>query len=118
MVMVQPADVQDRDGAAPLLEAVRKLFPFLTKIIGDGAYQGDKLAHTMRAIADWQLEIVKRSQLAGFIVLPKRWIVERTFAWFGRCRRLAKDFENRARIAVAFIMLASIRLMLRRLARL
>ncbi|HTO80870.1 MAG TPA: IS5 family transposase [Methylomirabilota bacterium] len=117
IVMVQPADMQDRDGAAPLLKAVRKLFPFLKKIIGDGAYQGDKLACVMRAVADWELEIVKRSQLAGFTVLPKRWIVERTFAWFGRCRRLAKDFENRARIAVAFILLASIRLMLRRLAR-
>jgi transposase len=117
MVMVHPADVQDRDGAPPLLKAVRKLFPFLKKIIGDGAYQGDKLARAMKAIADWELEIVKRSQLPGFTVLPKRWIVERTFAWFGRCRRLAKDFENCARIAVAFILLASIRLMLRRLAR-
>ena len=117
MVMVQPADVQDRDGAVPLLKAVRKLFPFLKKIIGDGAYQGDKLACAMRAIADWELEIVKRSQLAGFIVLPKRWIVERTFAWFGRCRRLAKDFEHRTRIALAFLKLAVIRLLLRRLAR-
>jgi transposase len=69
--------------------------------------QDDKLAGVMRAIADRGLEIVKRSQFPGFTVLPKRWIVERTFAWFGRCRRLAKDFENRARIAVAFILLAS-----------
>jgi transposase len=64
------------------------------------------------------LEIVKRSNTAkGFIVLPKRWIVERTFGWLGRCRRLAKDFENRTRTAAAFLILALIRLMLRRIAR-
>jgi len=119
MAIVHPADVQDRDGAVPLLKEVRRLFPFLQKIIGDGAYQGPQLAAAMRAIADWQLDIVKRSdQAKGFAVLPKRWIVERTLAWFGRCRRLAKDFENLTANAVAFILLAGIRLMLRRLARL
>jgi transposase len=119
MAIVHPADVQDRDGAVPLLKEVRRLFPFLEKIIGDGAYQGPQLAAAMRAIADWQLDIVKRSdQAKGFVVLPKRWIVERTLAWFGRCRRLAKDFENLTATAVAFILLAGIRLMVRRLARL
>lgn len=119
MVNVHAADIQDRDGAVPLLKAVRRLFPFLAKIIGDGAYQGPQLETALQAIADWQLDIVKRSDRAkGFVVLPKRWIVERTFAWLGRCRRLAKDFENLTRTAVAFVMLASIRLMIRRLARL
>ena len=68
--------------------------------------------------AQWQLEIVKRSDhTVGFEVLPQRWIVERTVAWLGRCRRLAKDYENRTRFAVAYIHLAMIRLMLRRLTR-
>ena len=72
----------------------------------------------MRALGDWELEVVKRSDEAqGFEVLPKRWIVERSFAWLGRCRRLAKDVENLARTALAFLHLAMIRLMLRRLAR-
>jgi transposase len=75
-------------------------------------------AAAVRALGTWELEIVKRSdQASGFEVLPKRWIVERTFGWLGRCRRLAKDFENRTRTALAFLRLALIRLMLRRIAR-
>lgn len=101
-----------------MLRAVRRLFPFITTLIGDGGYRGAKLDTALRAIANWHLTIVKRIDAAGFTVLPKRWIVERTFAWFGRCRRLAKDFETLASTAVAFVLLASIRLMLRRLARL
>ncbi len=68
--------------------------------------------------AAWTVEVVKRSATAkGFEVLPKRWVVERTIAWINRCRRLAKDYENLNRTAIAFIRLASIRLMLRRLTR-
>lgn len=63
----------------------------------------------------WKLEIVKRSDLHRFVVLPKRWVVERTFAWISNCRRLAKDFERHARKAAAFIRLAMIRIMLRRI---
>jgi transposase len=114
---VHPASVQDRDGGPPLLKDTRKLFPFLTTIIADAAYQGPRVATALAAIADWQIEIVRRADVTGFKVLPKRWIVERTFAWLGRCRRLAKDFENLARIAMAFLWLASIRLLLRRLTR-
>jgi transposase len=114
---VHPASVQDRDGGPPLLADTRKLFPFLTKVIADAAYRGPRVATALAAIADWRIEIVKRADVAGFQVLPKRWIVERTFAWIGRCRRLAKDFENLARIAIAFLWLASIRLLLRRLTR-
>jgi transposase len=112
--------VQDRDGGPPLLKNTRKLFPFLTKVIADAACQGPRLATAataIAAIADWQIESVKRTEAAGFHVLPKRWIVERTFTWLGRCRRLAKDFENLARTAIAFLWLAPIRLLLRRLTR-
>lgn len=115
---VHPADVQDRDGALPLLKEARRLFPFVERIFADGGYQGVVTAASVAAIGGWRLQIVKRSdQAKGFVVLPKRWIVERTFAWMGRCRRLAKDFENLTRMSLAFLRLASIRMMLRRLAR-
>ena len=115
--MIHPANIQDRDGAVPLLRAARRLFPFVTVIFADGAYQGETTAEAVARTGRWRLEIVTRSDSTGFVPLPKRWIVERTFAWLGRCRRLAKDFENLAVNAFAFLCLAMIRLMLRRLAR-
>ena len=114
-VAVQPADVQDRDGALPLLKEARRRFPFVDSIFADGAYQGESTAVAVRNIGAWQRVIVKRPEIHKFIVVPKRWIVERTIAWLNRCRRLAKDFENRIRTAIAFVQLASIRLMLRKL---
>ena len=115
--IIHPANVQDRDGVVPLRRAARRLVPFVTVIFADGAYQGETTAEAVARTGRWRLEIVKRSDSAGFVPLPKRWIVERTFAWLGRCRRLAKDFENLAVNALAFLCLAMIRLMLRRLAR-
>lgn len=116
---VTPGDIQDRDVIAPLLKVARTMFPSLARAIADSAYQGKATADEVRAEANMSLEIVKRSDTAkGFAVLPKRWIVERTFGWLGRCRRLAKDFENLARSHAAFIILAMIRLMLRRIVRL
>jgi transposase len=93
------------------------MYPFLLKLFVDGGYQGPQFDSAVAAIMpQLEIEIVKRSdQAQGFEVLPKRWVVERTFAWLGRCRRLAKDFENLTRNALAFLRLASIRLMLRRL---
>ena len=115
---VSPADIQDRDMIAPLLREARKMFPSLKRAIADGGYQGAATAKAVRAEAKISLEIVKRSDTAkGFEVLPKRWIVERTFGWLGRCRRLAKDFENLARSHSAFVILAMIRIMLRRIVR-
>ena len=113
---IHPASVQDRDGAVPLLRAARRLFPFVEVIFADGAYQGERSAEAVAESGSW-LEIVRRNGISGFVPLPKRWIVERTFAWLGRCRRLAKDFENLAVNALAFLCLGMIRLMLRRLAR-
>ncbi len=117
-VAVHPADLQDRDGALLVLNRqTRRLFPFLETIFPDGAYGGQKLRRAM-ADAAWRIELVKRSaQAKGFEVIPRRWVVERTIAWINRCRRLAKDYENLNRTAIAFIRLASIRLMLRRLTR-
>jgi transposase len=92
------------------------LFPFLLKLYADGGYQGPLFrAAVQKAMKQVDVEIVKRSDAAkGFVVLPKRWVVERTFAWFGRCRRLAKDWECLNRKGLAFLRLASIRLMLRK----
>ena len=115
---ILPGNVQDRDGCLGVLRQVRLLFPFLERVIADGAYQGRETARAVRRAARAKLEIVKRSDAAkGFVVLQKRWIVERTFGWLGRCRRLAKDFEALTRSHLAFVQLAMIRLMLRRLAR-
>ena len=115
--LVHAADVQDRDGGALVMATLFGAFPFLLKLYADGGYQGTQFRDAAKKVlAQVNVEIVKRSdQAKGFIVLPKRWIVERTFAWLGRCRRLAKDWECLTRKALAFLRLASIRLMLRRL---
>ena len=93
------------------------MFPFLKTLFADGGYQGQQFAKAVvKAVPHLDIEIVKRSdQVKGFVVLPQRWIVERTIAWLNRCRRLAKDWENFNRKALAFLRLASIRLMLRKL---
>src|SRR5262245_39350832 len=115
-VVVHPADIQDRDGAFQLLRRARRLFPFIKRIFADGGYAGEKMALIVWRTGAWRLQIVKRSDAAGFEVLPKRWIVERTFAWISRNRRLARDFERYAITVAAFVRLAMIRIMLRRLA--
>jgi hypothetical protein len=93
--IVHAADVQDRDGGVLLMASLFGAFPFLIKLYADGGYQGPEFQSAMkRILARVNVEIVKRSgQATGFVALPRRWIVERTFAWLGRCRRLAKDWE-------------------------
>ena len=115
--IVHAADIRDRDGGAFVMATMFGLYPFLMKLYADGGYQGPLFRRAVAKImARVNVEIVKRSDHAkGFVVLPKRWVVERTFAWLGRCRRLAKDWENLNRKALAFLRLASIRLMLRKL---
>jgi len=115
--IVHPADIQDRDGGILLLSTLFGLFPFLKKLFADGGYQGPQFRQALaEVLPQLKVEIVKRSdQATGFVVLPKRWVVERTIAWLNRCRRLAKDWENLNRKALAFLRLASIRLMLRKL---
>ena len=115
--MVHTADIQDRDGAPDVLASIRHSFPWLRHVFADGGYAGDKLRAALTKIGKWTLEIIKRSDRAkGFELLPRRWVVERTFAWLGRNRRLAKDFERTIESATAWLYLASIQLMTRRIA--
>lgn len=110
--IVHAANVQDRDGGVWLMAVLFARYPFLVKLYADGGYQGPQFRRAIKKILRRvNLEIVKRSdQAKGFVVLPKR-----TIAWLNRCRRLAKDWENLNCKALAFLRLASIRLMLRRL---
>src|SRR5665213_1119857 len=117
-VVVHRADVQDRDGTRRLLRNASRRFPSIVKIFADAGYQGPRMAKVVADTGSWQIEIVKRTELHKFVVMPKRWIVERTFAWISRNRRLARDFERYASTVVAFVRLAMIRIMLRRLTRL
>ena len=115
--IVHPADIQDRDGGIFLLATLFGMYPFLKKLFADGGYQGPEFQKALtRILPQLKTDIIKRSdQAKGFVILPRRWVVERTIAWLNRCRRLAKDWENLNRKALAFLRLASIRLMLRKL---
>ena len=109
-----PASVQDRDGGGPLLRISRRIFPFIQRVFADGGYAGEKVANaTLIAV-----EIVRKNpDQIGFAVQPRRWVVERFFAWIGRNRRLAKDFEATIDSARAFLYAASVMLLVRRIAR-
>ncbi|MCE2563178.1 IS5 family transposase [Komagataeibacter sp. FNDCF1] len=114
--VVHPADIQDRDGALMVAARIRSLFPWLRHLIADGGYAGEKLRNGLAQIGQWTIEIIKRSdQVKGFVVLPKRWIVERSFAWLGRCRRLTRDVEATISSSEAWLMIAHIRRVLRKI---
>ncbi|MBX6321995.1 MAG: IS5 family transposase [Rhodospirillaceae bacterium] len=114
VIHAHPADVQDRDGAVPLLRASRKSFPFIALAFADGAYA----AQRVKGATCIAIEVVKKiADQVGFQVLPRRWVVERFFAWINRNRRLAKDFEGTVASAEAFLYAASVMLLTRRLAR-
>lgn len=116
-MFVHPANVQDRDGAKAVLELLLGRFPRLRLIWADGGYRG-KLIEWTKLLGPWTLEIVKRNDdVTGFSVLPRRWIVERTFAWLGRYRRLSKDYEAVPESSESMILIAMINLMSRRLAK-
>jgi transposase len=116
-VHVHPANIQDVHGAVPLLERVRDRFPKLRHVFADRVYRGKQLVDALSDCGPWTIEIVQRPPgVKGFQLLPRRWVVERTFAWFGRCRRLARDFEGSASTEVAWLLVAHLRLLTRRLA--
>lgn len=116
-VHVHPANVQDCHGAVPLLKQLRGRFPKLRHVFADRVYRGKQLLNALSDSGAWTIEIVERPAGAkGFQLLPRRWVVERTFAWCGRCRRLAKDFEGSAATQAAWLLVAHMRLLTRRLA--
>ena len=117
VLVVHTADIQDRDGLALVCRRLRRRFPWLRLIFADGGYRGEA-AGCAAAREGLRLEIVTRDPgTRGFAVLPRRWVVERTFAWLGRNRRLAKEFEATVASAVTMVYLASLQLLVRRLAR-
>ena len=116
--IVHEASVQDRDGAPLLLAAIRHVCPWLRHVFADAGYAGDKLQTALKKLGKWTIEIVRRAQTTpGFHLIKRRWVVERTIAWLNRNRRLAKDFEASIESALAWLMIASVKLLTRRLAR-
>ncbi len=117
-IIVHSAGIQDRDGAALVFEKIRQRFNWLELVWADGGYNARQVKEAVAKQPGLRVEIVKRSDdTKGFVVLPRRWVVERTFSWFGRNRRLAKDYENLAASLAAFVTLAAIQLGIKRLAR-
>ena len=116
--VIHSADIQDRNGAPFVLNSICKSHPWLRHIFADGGYAGPQLKKALSKMGCWTMEIVKRSDKAkGFEVVPRRWVVERTFAWLGRCRRLAKDWEQSILSAESWLLIAHIKLVARRIAR-
>jgi len=117
-LVTHTADIQDRDGAPVAIKMALESYPTLSHIFADGGYAGDKLRDAMTSIDGPEIEIVRRPPgVTGFVVIARRWVVERTFAWLGRCRRLAKDWERSIESADAWTLIAAIRVTSRRIAR-
>lgn len=117
-LVVHSAAIQDRDGAVPTLQSIRRFYPFLRHVFADGGYAGGKLKRALAGKGNWTIEVIRRCDgQSGFKVLPRRWVVERTFAWLGRSRRLAKDWETTIESSTAWTLIAHIRILIRRLAR-
>jgi transposase len=115
VLAIHPADLQDRDGLGLVCHRIKPWFPWLSCLFADAGYQGD-IAAGIAAQAGLRLAIVKRVRAKGFVLLPKRWAIERTFAWLGRNRRLTKDFERLIEASTAMVAVAIIQLLARRLA--
>lgn len=113
---IHPADIQDRDGAPLVIEAIHQVFPWLRHLFADSVYNGPNLRNALAQFGDWTIEIVKRAtDAAAFQLLPRRWVVERTRAWPNRNRRLTKDFEATIASAKAWVYIASVQLLASRL---
>lgn len=117
-LLVQTGNVQDNHAAVPLLRSLAHRFLKLRHIFADRVYRGRKLLDALADLGRWTIEIVTRKQTVGtFKPEPRRWVVERTFAWLGRNRRLAKDFERTIASSETWVLIASVQLLTRRIAR-
>ena len=115
VIMLTAADVTDRDGAIRMITRYREetdYLDLLKKVMTDGGYTGEKFAEAVKSVSGAEVEVVKRNELHTFVVLPKRWIVERTFGWLDKCRRLWKNCERLLHNSLQMISLAFIRLLL------
>lgn len=115
--VIHPADVQDRDGAPLVLGEARHRVPWLRHVFADAGYAGQKLSKALKGRGEWTIQVVRRNLAHTFEVLPKRWVVERTFAWLNRSRRLAKDWERTISSSTAWLLIANARILIKRLAR-
>ena len=129
--VIQSAGIQDRDSPVHVLKSIRRTYPWLRHIFADGSYAGPKLRGRLEKIGSWTMKIVKQSDKAkGFEIIPRRWVVERTFEWLGSltafacklllgsgCRRLAKDWEKSILSAESWLLIAHIKLVTKRIAR-
>jgi transposase len=113
-IEVTTANVTDRDGAIALSKRSKETLSAVKKMLVDGGYSGEKFAAGIKRIIHAEVEVVKRSALHTFVVIPKRWVVERSFAWLEKCRRLWKNCERKLRTSRQMIILAFISLLMRR----
>ena len=117
-VVVHSAAIQDRDGAGLVIDKIRRRFPWLELIWADGGYNAWQVEAAVAKVSPQRMEIVKRSDdMMGFVVLPRRWVVERTLAWISKHRRCVRDYETRPDHHEAMIYIATIMTMSRRLTR-
>ena len=114
-ILVTTANVTDRDGAIKMFTTSNKNLVSVKNILVDGGYSGDKFAQAIKEIINADVKVAKRNELHKFVVMPKRWIVERSFAWLEKCRRLWKNCERKINSSLNFVVLAFIRLVINRL---
>ena len=114
-ILVTTANVTDRDGAIKMFTTSNKNLASVKNILVDGGYSGDKFAQAIKEIMNAEVEVAKRNELHKFVVMPKRWIVERSFAWLEKCRRVWKNCERKINSSMNFAVLAFIRLLINRL---
>jgi len=112
---VTTANVTDRDGALIALTDAKENLSDVVNVLADGGYTGDKFADAVKALLGADVEITKRSELHTFVVMPKRWVVERSFGWLEKCRRLWKNCERKLNTSLQFVVIAFLAILLKRL---
>ena len=112
---VTTADVTDRDGAVTMFSASKANLASVTNVLVDGGYSGETFAKSVKEAIGATVEVAKRNEIHKFVVLPKRWVVERCFAWLDKCRRLWKNCERKLNSSLQFMVLAFLFIVLKRL---